>query len=99
MLLQKHEYQAIIRLKQAPDPYRRLVVSIRCEWLSAKDKMPDTLCCILFKNYIKPQLTVLFELFCLVVSYLKTTSNHNIVQTIIKNEFVVSYLKTTSNHN
>ena len=55
MLLQKHEYQAIIRLKQAPDPYRRLVVSIRCEWLSAKDKMPDTLCCILFKNYIKPQ--------------------------------------------
>ena len=34
-------------------------------------------CCILFKNYIKPQLTFANRDAYEVVSYLKTTSNHN----------------------
>ncbi|WP_301665658.1 hypothetical protein, partial [uncultured Alistipes sp.] len=55
--------------------------------------------CILFKNYIKPQ----HECGALrkqrVVSYLKTTSNHNTGTARFESSAVVSYLKTTSNHN
>ena len=35
----------------------------------------------------------------LVVSYLKTTSNHNLSGELLRVVLVVSYLKTTSNHN
>ncbi len=35
----------------------------------------------------------------LVVSYLKTTSNHNVIEKFKQDIDVVSYLKTTSNHN
>ncbi|WP_303676840.1 hypothetical protein, partial [uncultured Alistipes sp.] len=55
--------------------------------------------CILFKNYIKPQQPRLsFDIFG-VVSYLKTTSNHNFDEPGRWSGNVVSYLKTTSNHN
>ena len=57
------------------------------------------LCCILFKNYIKPQQRVDTLLQVDVVSYLKTTSNHNPYKATRRVPVVVSYLKTTSNHN
>ncbi len=57
------------------------------------------LCCILFKNYIKPQQRVDTLLQVDVVSYLKTTSNHNRRSMLSLRLNVVSYLKTTSNHN
>ncbi len=55
--------------------------------------------CILFKNYIKPQ--PLYQRYSgqNVVSYLKTTSNHNCRLCGRRRCRVVSYLKTTSNHN
>ncbi len=55
--------------------------------------------CILFKNYIKPQLRLSRLSSVTVVSYLKTTSNHNGKNECISGFRVVSYLKTTSNHN
>ena len=55
--------------------------------------------CILFKNYIKPQRRVPNMANEEVVSYLKTTSNHNDSGCNIVRIAVVSYLKTTSNHN
>jgi len=36
-----------------------------------------TLCCILSKFYIKPQLRFLIVIFISVVSYRNSTSNHN----------------------
>ncbi len=55
--------------------------------------------CILWKNYIKPQphQNSLARFF--VVSYGKTTSNHNVVRIDLIEGIVVSYGKTTSNHN
>ena len=55
--------------------------------------------CILFKNYIKPQREPGALRKQRVVSYLKTTSNHNNTRTRTWSASVVSYLKTTSNHN
>ncbi len=85
------------------------------------DALPENPCCILFKNYIKPQRKVdecLISRGCIlfknyikpqlygrqsprvaVVSYLKTTSNHNFNLDAVIIPEVVSYLKTTSNHN
>ncbi len=55
--------------------------------------------CILFKNYIKPQPRCWTPDARSVVSYLKTTSNHNATAEQGCRPAVVSYLKTTSNHN
>ena len=56
-------------------------------------------CCILWKNYIKPQLTRGGVNTGYVVSYGKTTSNHNKGIDHLERHEVVSYGKTTSNHN
>ena len=61
--------------------------------------MAVSYCCFLSRIYIKPQL-----LFCKaekvwVVSYLVSTSNHNLNIEFIRFSHVVSYLVSTSNHN
>ena len=58
-----------------------------------------TLCCILSKFYIKPQLRLERELACCVVSYRNSTSNHNSRAASSISAGVVSYRNSTSNHN
>ena len=55
--------------------------------------------CILFEFYIKPQLYALLFVVLLVVSYLSSTSNHNVSFAPRIRAEVVSYLSSTSNHN
>ena len=58
-----------------------------------------TLCCILSKFYIKPQLLPLSVCRLFVVSYRNSTSNHNFFSQCYGNLEVVSYRNSTSNHN
>ncbi len=55
--------------------------------------------CILSFFYIKPQLLSLIISFGSVVSYLLSTSNHNMDVVLPDGFIVVSYLSSTSNHN
>ena len=54
---------------------------------------------ILSKIYIKPQRLLLWATTCTVVSYQKSTSNHNCNCVLHSTPLVVSYQKSTSNHN
>ena len=54
---------------------------------------------ILSKIYIKPQRLLLWATTCTVVSYQKSTSNHNAYVMVMAWIVVVSYQKSTSNHN
>ena len=58
-----------------------------------------SLCCILLKFYIKPQLRQSLPITFTVVSYWNSTSNHNIWIFFFFGEIVVSYWNSTSNHN
>ena len=58
-----------------------------------------TLCCILSKFYIKPQLVRNYYGYSQVVSYRNSTSNHNRIRTTTQTSRVVSYRNSTSNHN
>ena len=55
--------------------------------------------CILSKIYIKPQPSSASEKSISVVSYQKSTSNHNYLRLHSLDSAVVSYQKSTSNHN
>ena len=55
--------------------------------------------CFLSCIYIKPQPRGIHPEVYYVVSYLVSTSNHNVTTLLLKDWFVVSYLVSTSNHN
>ena len=58
-----------------------------------------SVCCILSKFYIKPQLIRVLVIKLLVVSYRNSTSNHNLFAHMDTQSSVVSYRNSTSNHN
>ncbi len=55
--------------------------------------------CILSIFIIKPQRTQCGPLLGRVVSYLSSSSNHNIFRVLLAFDIVVSYLSSSSNHN
>ena len=75
------------------------LIEILHQTTTARTRHRRTQSCILSKFYIKPQLSSLYLIFELVVSYRNSTSNHN--QSLRRNyrNVVVSYRNSTSNHN
>ena len=70
--------------------HQTTTIPVNCKFVSS---------CIIFGFYIKPQHTVNKPDDGTVVSYLDSTSNHNIIHFISYALLVVSYLDSTSNHN
>ena len=55
--------------------------------------------CIISSFYIKPQPMLCLNVLIIVVLYLHSTSNHNLITHVINIAYVVLYLHSTSNHN